>query len=313
MSSTAITTAILFTNKYLRARISNRNGNSSKIKVNSLCTFVLQAPQSTLNTHFHIPQERYARQVIHSIWQVEGFTSFQNEIIIPKGVVEIIFNFKNPVAAQINGKSYYLPGCFINGFNTVPVQLRLPEFQHFFGVRLQPLAIKKIFGTPGAEFLDVAIDLTLIDKSINTLWHQLAEESDFNKRTKIFIKWITRRTFDWHPQEQLMNNFLCAINLHDLTATTLANTICYSPRHLSRKILETTGMNTEEILHYKKYLHALHLMHQSNLSLTAITYQSHFADQSHFIRSFRQYSGMTPGAFRRNHSHQKGHIYENVR
>jgi hypothetical protein len=43
MNSTAITTAILFTNKYLRACISNRNGNDSKIKVNSLCTFVLQA------------------------------------------------------------------------------------------------------------------------------------------------------------------------------------------------------------------------------------------------------------------------------
>ena len=45
MNSTAITTAILFTNKYLRACISNRNGNDSKIKVNSLCTFGLQAPK----------------------------------------------------------------------------------------------------------------------------------------------------------------------------------------------------------------------------------------------------------------------------
>ena len=72
--------------------------------------------------------------MIHSIWQVEGFTSFQNEIIIPKGVAEIIFNFNDPVAAQINDKPYQLPGCFINGFNTGPIHLRLPEFQHFFGV-----------------------------------------------------------------------------------------------------------------------------------------------------------------------------------
>jgi AraC-like DNA-binding protein len=253
--------------------------------------------------------------VIHSIWQVEHFTSFQKEQIIPKGIVEIIFNFSDSsfIPAQLGSKQYHLTNCFINGFNTAPIGLQLPKQQVFFGVRFQPLAIKKIFGIPACEFSDIAVDLTMLDISLYSLWHQLAEQNKFAIRVSIFCAWIERKFLDWQPQEKLINNFLCAINQHDLSVTELANSLCYSPRHLSRKVFEATGMNTEEILLYKKYLHAVHLIHHTDLSLTEIAYQSHFSDQSHFIKSFKAYTKMTPGEYKRNKSYMEGHIYENVR
>ena len=72
-------------------------------------------------------------------------------------------------------------------------------------------------------------------------------------------------------------------------------------------------MNTEDILLYKKYLHAVHLMHHTDLSLTEIAHHSSFFDQSHFIRSFKTYTNMTPGDYQRNMSSLAGHIYEDVR
>ncbi len=110
-----------------------------------------------------------------------------------------------------------------------------------------------------------------------------------------------------------MNNFLYAINPQPVSVTQLASTLCYSSRHLSRKLFEATGMNAEEVLLYKKYLHAVDLMHRGELSLTEIAHQSHFADQSHFIRTFKTYTGLTPGAYKRNRSEVKGHLFENVR
>jgi AraC-like DNA-binding protein len=72
-------------------------------------------------------------------------------------------------------------------------------------------------------------------------------------------------------------------------------------------------MNAEEILLYKKYLHAVELMHQTSLSLTEIAHQSLFVDQSHFIKTFKGYAGITPGVYKRKRSLVKGHIYDNVR
>ncbi|HXB44564.1 MAG TPA: helix-turn-helix transcriptional regulator [Puia sp.] len=263
----------------------------------------------------YIHREANVKNVIHSIWQVDHFTYFNKEYIIPKGIVEIIFNFSNgsPIIAQIVSSKFSLPNCFINGFNSRPIQILLPKQQVFFGIRFQPLAIKRVFGNLASEFSDIVVDLTLLDSTINSLWHQLAEQENFNNRVSVFLAWAKRHFIELHPQEQLINNFLYTVNQHDLSVRDLANLLCYSPRHLSRKIFEATGMNTEEILLYKKYLHAVHLIHHTELPLTAIAYQCQFSDQSHFIKSFKMYTNMTPGEYKQNKSFVKGHLYKDVR
>ncbi len=250
------------------------------------------------------------------MWQVEGFPVYKSEHIIPKGVVEVIFNLSDGdsrIIAQLEGKKYQLGKCFINGFNTAPIQLQLPQYQFFFGVVFQPLAIKRVFGIPAGEFSDKLVDLTMIDPGFHSLWHQLAEQKNFDARVSVLIGWLGNKIPAIQPQDKRIDHFLSAVNWHDLTVAKLADNVCYSPRHLSRKILEATGMNTEEILLYKKYLHSIHLMHATSLSLTEIAYKSCFSDQSHFIKAFRAYSGMTPGAYRTNKSALKGHMYEDVR
>jgi len=267
-----------------------------------------------LNGDFYTPSSTDLQNVIHSIWQVNRFNSFHKEYIIPKGVVEIIFNFSDGSAvARVGNQQLHLPNCFISGFNTKPIRLELPRQQIFFGVQLQPMAVRKVVGAPASAFSDTLIDLTLLSSTFKSLWHQLADQSGFDSRISVFCRWIESKFFNWQSQEKLINHFLGAINQHDLSVTGLARSLCYSPRHLSRKILEVTGMNTEEILHYKKYLHAVHLIHHTDLLLTKIAYQSDFSDQSHFIKAFKGYAQLTPKEYSRTKGNLKGHILENVR
>jgi len=217
------------------------------------------------------------------------------------------------MAARINNRQFDVPDCFINGLNTSPIQVTLPEKQVFFGVQLQPLAVKKMLGIPAGEFADRLVDLALIDRSYHSLWHQLADLDNFDKRVGIFFESIESKLGEWLPQEDMINNFLSDVDQHDLSVSKLASSLCYSPRHLSRKMQEATGMNTEEILRFKKYLHALHLIHHTNLSLTKISYLSSFSDQSHFIKTFKIYAGMTPREYRQTETRVKGHFYKDVR
>jgi AraC-like DNA-binding protein len=255
------------------------------------------------------------KNVISSIWQTEGVTNFSIEHIIPKGVIEIIFNFSEgvPILAMLDNKTYTLSKCFINGFNTAPIQIHLPARQIFFGVQFHPFAIKKIFKLPAREFTDNVVDMTLVDSTFNSLWHQLAEQSNFHQRVAVICHWLKNVFTRCEPQETVVNRFLSVIHQHDITVKELANAVCYSPRQLARRMIEATGMNTEGILLYKKYLHAVHLIHHTELALTNIAYQSHFADQSHFIKSFRYFTNMTPGDYRASKGYVKGHIYKNVR
>lgn len=268
-----------------------------------------------MNSNLCIPQTSRFSHAIQAIWQIERHAPLHKETIVPKGVVEIIFNLNDhfPIFSQIGDRQYRVSNCFINGFNTVPIQLQQPEQQVFFGVQFKPLAVKEIFGAPASEFSNTLVDVTLLDASFRSLWHQLAEQSSFEARVAVFLSWLEKRFPEPEPRESLMNDFLVGASWHNVSVTALANSLCYSPRHLSRKIIEATGMNTEEMLLYKKYLHAIHLIHHGSLTLTEIAHDSHFSDQSHFIKSFKAYTGMTPGAYRRMKSNVQGHIFEDVR
>lgn len=267
-----------------------------------------------MNDDIFIPQSPHLKNSIRFIWQVSGLIPFLNETILPKGVVEIIFNFsEQPVDAQIGCRQFQLKKCFINGYNTCPIQLQLPRQHVFFGVQFHPSAIRHFFGVPACEFTNIAIDLTLLAPTFNSLWHQLAEKKTFHERVTVIIQWIKAKIIEVPPQEQLLNLFLENNGLQDENVTDLAKKLCYSTRQLSRKVYGLTKMNTEKILLYKKYLHSVGLIHHTNLSLTSIAYHSNFADQSHFIKTFKSFTQITPGEYRRNKSVVQGHIFKNVR
>jgi len=270
--------------------------------------------RNQLTSNIYIPPTEHFKNVFHSIWQTEGIPAFHTEHIIPKGIVEIIFNFSDgtPIIASLNRKQFYLSKCFINGYNSVSLHIDLPAQQTFFGIQFHPLAIKKLLKVPAREFTDVVVDMTLIDSLFNSLWHQLAE-LNFNERVTVICNWLENKLPRFESQEKMVNNFLSGIHQHDITVKELANSLCYSSRHLSRKMIEATGLNTEEILLYKKYLHAVHLIHHTDLALTKIAYQSHFSDQSHFIKAFKTFTGMTPGEYRAGKGYVKGHLYKDVR
>ncbi len=266
-----------------------------------------------MENNFYIPKEIYLKEIIRSFWQVDRYTEFKKEIIIPKGVFEIIFNFSESIQTKVGEKEHEIARCLINGFNTCTIQLQLPERHTFFGVRFHPSSVKNIFRVPASEFANQAIDLTLLDKSYNSLWHRLAEQKSFYKRVALISTWVKRQYFDISYRDQLFNHFLNDSHNEIPSVAELSNLLCYSPRHLSRKIHSLTGMNLETTLLYKKYLQSINLIHHTKLSLTQIAYQCQFADQSHFIKTFKSFAAITPGAYKKLKSNVPGHFYENVR
>lgn len=270
---------------------------------------------ATASNFFLIPQAQPVSSIVYSFWQRDEVNSFKTETIIPRGIVEIIFNFSDAagLTMQLNNKQYALTKCFINGFNTHSIQLSLPEKQVFFGVRFHPAMVKNIFGVAPGEFANVAIDLTLIDASVALLWHELFEQPTFSSRVTVFSNWVSSRLLPVSNRDVLLNHFLTNTSHVIPSVPQLSAALCYSPRHLSRKIYALTGMNTEELLAYKKFLLSTRLLHTSDMSLTQLAYACQFADQSHFIKTFKSFSLLTPGEYKKANIGLEGHIYEDVR
>jgi len=264
-----------------------------------------------MDNQFIIPQNSILKNYVSLIWQSCGSPDYKKETIVPSGTVEIIFNFsENLFTAEIGSQSLPVKKSFINGFNTNPIFLKVPRHHSFFGVRFHPFVIRHLFRFNAGEFANRTIDLALIDPFFNTLWHHLYEAKDFAQRVFIFRTWLLKKTNGIIPQANPIDLFLNHDAEKKHSVATLSKMLYSSPRQLSRKFYQLTGMNTLHVIQYKNYLKSLGLMENPNLSLTEICYSCHFSDQSHFIKVFKDLAGITPGEYKKQKSFLKGHIFQ---
>lgn len=269
-----------------------------------------------MGTHFHIPGESPLNDAVQLFWQVNREnTNFRREVILPKGIVEIVFNFfpETTFNGKLYNKYFTIPKCFIQGYHNSAIELDLPDNQFLFGVVIHTAATKHILQVPAGEFARQCIDLTLVDASFCSLWYQLAEKQTFRDRVTLFSDWLIKRMTCLTAYEQVLNKLFTIKTDKHLSVSNVSKWLCYSSRHLSRMFYDLTGMNTEQTLLYLKYLKATNLIHHSDLSLTQIAYNCEFSDQSHFIKVFKSFTSLTPNEYRNKKSDIEGHYFDNVR
>jgi AraC family transcriptional regulator len=99
-------------------------------------------------------------------------------------------------------------------------------------------------------------------------------------------------------EELIRARFTEAVGLNSM-----AKEIGVCPVHLAREFRRHYGCTVGQRIRQLRVEHALNLILHSGRPLSEIALSAGFADQSHFSRTFRKQTGMTPsqfsGAFRR--------------
>jgi AraC-like DNA-binding protein len=72
----------------------------------------------------------------------------------------------------------------------------------------------------------------------------------------------------------------------------------FSVYYFARRFKEITGVSPKQYILSKRLQQAYILLAQGNLTVSDIAYQTGFTDQSHLVRYFKKYWGMTPKALR---------------
>jgi AraC family transcriptional regulator len=85
----------------------------------------------------------------------------------------------------------------------------------------------------------------------------------------------------------------------DLTLKNIAAQFEMSSYYFTRLFKKSTGTSTHQYVINRRIDKAKQLLAKQNISLTQISLQVGFQDQSHFINTFRKRTGMTPLAYRK--------------
>ena len=280
-----------------------------------------------MNSFAHFPLNSHLNEFISLIWELEGKENY-TESILPSGVVEIVFNLSAPMSAIFpdGSKIEKAPRCFIQGIHSNIIQVKYKARHHLFGLRLKSYALKGLLGIIPSEINNQAVDLSLIHSKYDALWHQLNDVNTFSDRVKIVDKFFRPREINNCLRTQTLNDLffedgsrLYGSLDYDISfgkndkafesVEKLAQQVCFSSRHLNRKSKELFGLTAEDLIRYKKFLRSVELIHGEKFSLSEIAHLAGFFDQSHFIRTFKSFTSMTPKMYQQNKSSLPYHLF----
>lgn len=268
----------------------------------------------TKTTDIYCPTSEIEKTFLKSIWRLSEYDLHKRkEIILPKGTVEIIFNFSDKInyfnpSLQV---SKILPTVFVNGINFKPFELIKTGRQEFLGIQLNSIGLRLLFNISAKEFNNCVYEGKEICSHLDILADELFYKQSFSQQVEIILKWIRNKVIAIN-NPHLINRatkMLCLKQHNDLSVKKLSNEICLSDRQLRRFSQDWLGMNTEEFILYNKYLTSLHLLHNSEITLTEVGLEAGYYDQSHFIREFKSYTDLTPKQYQEANTDLPGHIF----
>jgi AraC-like DNA-binding protein len=251
------------------------------------------------------------------IWEQRSDTPSRWKIL-PSGKVELIFRIGSPdhlrmlwakkIGESDSPLSHF---CFLSGLHTRPLELAYDRF-HVMGIQLKPIAVKALFGLPLFGIRDYYVEGEAMLKDLRQIEDTLNSSEPFLDKAQWLENFIFSRikeSADLHIAISL-HQVVAAIAMpdHNSRNRTVQDLLGYSRTHTFRIFNEWFGLSAHSYQRLVQFVHAVQYLHHSPANLTAAGLASGYFDQAHFIRSFKEFSGMTPGAYGRLKSYIPGQL-----
>ncbi|MEP7373236.1 MAG: helix-turn-helix domain-containing protein [Chitinophagaceae bacterium] len=251
------------------------------------------------------PSEELTPFIKHYLFLESRGNDLKKLRLFSDGNMAIVFSFKSNLIAgsENNGLSELLPKSFLYGQISAFKDVRVLNETSLAIVVFQPSGINQLLGIPAGGVRDTIIPAEyLFGKREPELYEKLAEAITIREKLKLlnhfFEELVAKKMY---PEDAVIKASLQLIiknkgvtSLHQLVKLT-----GYTERHIERKFIESVGINPRKFGNIIRLQHFLKQLKNEpiNRKLTAIAYETGYADQSHLIKEFKKFTGMTPKTY----------------
>jgi len=211
--------------------------------------------------------------------------------------------FQHPDSGNFFQESKKLPDAFLFGPTTRYAELNLSGKFSTVGVYLQPNALKTVFRLKAEELTDSCLNLGLFAKSGESLSEKLTNTEKTGDRVAILSEYLIRQSeINARKHDSTMAFALQQIVGSDgqISLAKLQNELKITERSFHRKFKEYTGIAPKLFTRIVRFQASLKQLEATDYrKLSDLAYSRDYADQSHFIRSFKEFSGMSPLQFQK--------------
>ena len=205
-----------------------------------------------------------------------------------------------------------LPDLFLYGQSTKHTTLHAPGKFNTIGIYFYPQALKSIFGINAEELTNTCVDVNLLSmKQGFSLSEQLLNTLDINEQIDILNAYLfslvqkNKVPVDGSTQYAI-NSIITSKG--NVPLKELVDKLNMSERNFERKFKEIVGISPKMFSRICKFQASLNQLRNNEFhKLSDIAFENEYADQSHFIRTFKEFTGISPYQF----SKQSQEVIEN--
>lgn len=235
---------------------------------------------------------------VKDMMEIKGHSVKTSLRLYPRNTPEILINLGEPLQGEMGSKSASIKKYIIQGSKTAYVNVEHPARCHFLSIRFTTNGYYKLLGMPQNEFTNQFFNLDdVFDRKIEHLIPVLQNTLSLEERFQILEKWLNKEFCKKEIPSKLLSDFVIRYlnQKPDASVKQLTQQTGFTRKHLVCRFKEEAGLTIKE---YQKILRIYRLLKQidkaSQISWAKLAGQFGFYDQSHLIKDFKQYTGLTP-------------------
>ena len=245
------------------------------------------------------------RQYVKCYFTYESFSDrVFEDTVFPSGCVEIIFNLGSGKWQTAVGEEFVTtPAIELWGQLNQPLPIRSIGKNTMLGVRFFPHASAffldekiEVFNNKVVDFGDVS------GRTVKNLHTQLLETLGVDNRIKLIEEFLLHRlaiSEKRYKKIAVVHDIMHELRREDFfdNIQNVASRYGITSRYLQKIFLQYTGLTPKLYSKINRFQNSLQRIGQKDASLTSIAYDCGYFDQSHFIKEFKSFTGITPSGY----------------
>lgn len=249
---------------------------------------------------------------VDNLWLYEGYQAEHvNERILPTGTMELVINLRENELRIYDAEQPNLctrfSGAVVSGAYWKGFVSDTAEEAFIMGIHFKPGGAFPFLGVPADEFADMHVDLeTLWGASAMLLREQLCEASTAAERFQLLEKALISHLFRPMEHHYAVST---AIELFGrqiaVTVRDAARNVGLSERRFIQIFKAEIGVTPKLFSRVQRFQRARAMIHRQEKTAdwADISMECGYFDQSHLIREFLEFSGLSPAAYLRQYNH----------
>lgn len=240
---------------------------------------------------------------IENIWYCNRYIDHaEHTQTLPLGRTEIVIRFSGVYSIRHQKMIFKKSDCWVSGQQTGPTVTTIAGQHECMGVVFTPLGWNAFSSLEAGELINISVDLAdVLGKGIGPLRNELAEikfpEAKIYRLQQFLFKKLSTTTQLSTIQQALHLVDICGRE-RKVTVTGLCGQLKISRKSLHKHFQKYVGLPPSAYIQQRIFNTIIKEMNRNpEKRLIEVGYDYDFFDQSHFIKQFQLYAGITPGEY----------------